>query len=253
MRDISHKEVAAGPNTTNLRQKTLERMKENNIECKCIRCREIQSNKSENVKLNKIEYNASDGKEIFLSFDDNKNNLLLAFLRLRIDENEIVKIRELRQFLVDYVLSRSWNILQPRLFFKDLIRIAILYNMQTNLLTIEEPFRLNADFNSETGELLFTSQLVNSRFSNQACKEAGTQTKNFSSQSFKSALYNKKVRSIEWDNSAVGHFRFVLFRSKLLLNIGMNGRYHFQALSELAQRFPERAWNALSPIIDALE
>ncbi len=165
----------------------------------------------------------------------------------------LVKIGELRQFLVDYVLSRSWNILQPRLFFKDLIRIAILYNMQTNLLTIKEPFQLNADFNSETGALLFTSQLVNGRFSNHACKEAGTQTKKFSSQSFKSALYNKKVRSIEWDNSAVGHFRFVLFRSKLLLNIGMNGCYHFQALSELAQRFPERAWNALSPIIDALE
>lgn len=102
MRDISHKEVVAGPNITNLRQKTHEKMYEktkNNI-CNCIRCREVglQKKKPEHIKLNKMEYEASEGKEIFLSFEDNKNNLLLAFLRLRIDDSDTAKIRELHVY-----------------------------------------------------------------------------------------------------------------------------------------------------------
>jgi elongator complex protein 3 len=98
MRDISHKEVAAGSNITNIRQKTHEKMKEQNIKCNCIRCREIQSKKPEKVTFNKIEYEASGGKEFFLSFEDNKNNLLLAFLRLRIDDSKVAKVRELHVY-----------------------------------------------------------------------------------------------------------------------------------------------------------
>ena len=66
-------------------------MKKNGTKCECIRCREIKNNKVtwENVKLNRIDYNSSDGKEIFLSFDDDSN--LLGFLRLRIPSNEIFR------------------------------------------------------------------------------------------------------------------------------------------------------------------
>ena len=36
------------------------------------------------VKLNRLDYEASNGKEIFLSFDEMKNDILLGFVRLRI-------------------------------------------------------------------------------------------------------------------------------------------------------------------------
>ncbi|MEM7819353.1 MAG: tRNA uridine(34) 5-carboxymethylaminomethyl modification radical SAM/GNAT enzyme Elp3 [Candidatus Aenigmatarchaeota archaeon] len=100
MRDISHKEVVAGPNATNLRQLIHMKMKESRIKCNCIRCREVglQNKKPINVKLKKFEYEASNGKEIFLSFEDNKNNLLLAFLRLRIDDDNFAKVRELHVY-----------------------------------------------------------------------------------------------------------------------------------------------------------
>jgi elongator complex protein 3 len=100
MRDISEKEVVAGPGTTNLRQLTKAKMAKFGINCKCIRCREvgIKGKKPEIITLNKIEYNASGGKEIFLSFEDMKNNILLAFLRLRIDNEKIAKVRELHVY-----------------------------------------------------------------------------------------------------------------------------------------------------------
>lgn len=47
--------------------------------------------------MNKIGYNASGGKEFFISFDDN-NNRLLAFLRLRIDNSDSAKVRELHVY-----------------------------------------------------------------------------------------------------------------------------------------------------------
>ena len=100
MRDISEKGVVAGPKTTNLRQLVNERMIKNGISCKCIRCREVglSKNKPEKIELRKIEYKASGGKEIFLSFEDKKNRILLAFLRLRIDTDKIAKVRELHVY-----------------------------------------------------------------------------------------------------------------------------------------------------------
>ena len=38
----------------------------------------------ENVKLLKEEYNAGEGREIFLSFEDVKKDILIGFLRMRI-------------------------------------------------------------------------------------------------------------------------------------------------------------------------
>lgn len=94
MRDISHKEVVAGPSITNLRQLTLDKMEKLGIKCNCIRCREIKDKSIRKARLVKIEYEASKGKEIFLSFED--NNRLIGFLRLRFpDNNNNAFIREL--------------------------------------------------------------------------------------------------------------------------------------------------------------
>ncbi|MBI2107167.1 tRNA uridine(34) 5-carboxymethylaminomethyl modification radical SAM/GNAT enzyme Elp3 [Candidatus Woesearchaeota archaeon] len=85
-RDIPTYRREAGVDRTNLRQIIHEQMKKKNVICKCIRCKEPMNKEIDwtNVKLNRIDYEAANGKEIFLSFDDVKNDILLGFLRLRI-------------------------------------------------------------------------------------------------------------------------------------------------------------------------
>jgi elongator complex protein 3 len=82
IRDIPSQSIIAGNKTSNLRQI----LQQNSTKCQCIRCREISNSKFkiQNSKLLRKDYDASDGKEIFLSFEDTKNNKLLAFLRIRI-------------------------------------------------------------------------------------------------------------------------------------------------------------------------
>jgi elongator complex protein 3 len=82
IRDIPSQSIIAGNKMSNLRQL----LEQKGVKCRCIRCREIRNTKSEirNIELIRRDYNASDGKEIFLSFEDTKNDKILAFLRLRI-------------------------------------------------------------------------------------------------------------------------------------------------------------------------
>ncbi len=90
-RDISEKEISDGAKVTNLRQLTHMRMKESGIKCNCIRCREIKGRKAENPELCNIYYEASGGQEIFLSYEDLKNDAIIAFLRLRLAEKAFVR------------------------------------------------------------------------------------------------------------------------------------------------------------------
>lgn len=104
MRDISHHQVMSGPAVTNLRQFIRQEMKRRGMTCGCIRCREVGLVKAErhvgqiDPELQIIEYEASDGKELFLSFEDIKKEILLGFLRLRIDSSDTAKIRELHVY-----------------------------------------------------------------------------------------------------------------------------------------------------------
>ena len=69
----------------NLRQKVHEQLRKQGTSCKCIRCREAGlNNKKEfsQLKLERIDYDACGGKEVFLSFNDN-DDLTYGFLRLR--------------------------------------------------------------------------------------------------------------------------------------------------------------------------
>jgi len=113
-RDIPTQVTEAGVDRNNLRQYVEKELKIKGIKCNCIRCREvghkIKKEKikvdSKNVKLNVFEYNASNGKEFFISFDDTKNDALIGFCRLRFPNQclrkEITKnsalIRELHVF-----------------------------------------------------------------------------------------------------------------------------------------------------------
>src|SRR3989344_2184287 len=85
-RDIPTKVTAAGVNRTNLRQYVEDLLKIKNIKCNCIRCREPRGREINfnNIKILHEEYDASNGKEIFISAEDVKNDILLGFARLRI-------------------------------------------------------------------------------------------------------------------------------------------------------------------------
>ncbi len=84
IRDVPESEIAAGPNISNLRQLIIKK-----VNCQCIRCREIKDHydAKEKIILNRIDYSASNGKEIFLQFVSPNKQKLFALLRLRISEN----------------------------------------------------------------------------------------------------------------------------------------------------------------------
>jgi len=81
LRDIPGESIIDGSKKTNFRQI----LHSKSVKCRCIRCREIKDNNFEpkNVEFNLMEYDASNGKEFFLSYEDNTNNKLLSLLRLR--------------------------------------------------------------------------------------------------------------------------------------------------------------------------
>lgn len=86
IRDIPSINVPVGPvKTTNLREIVLREMKEENQPCQCIRCREIRDYQlTEPLIMFREDYMSAQGKEIFLSFEDQKRKHLAALLRLRI-------------------------------------------------------------------------------------------------------------------------------------------------------------------------
>jgi elongator complex protein 3 len=87
IRDIPSTSIVAGNKVSNLRQVLKKKSEEEGWQCKCIRCREVRSKfaKFKNSKLFRQDYDASDGKEIFLSFEDRKRKNLYSLLRLRIN------------------------------------------------------------------------------------------------------------------------------------------------------------------------
>ena len=84
-RDIPGESILEGSQKTNMRQLLQDKMKKENVSCRCIRCREIKDlnyDPAETV-LKIEEFDASEGKEFFLSFNDTKRDLLCSLLRLR--------------------------------------------------------------------------------------------------------------------------------------------------------------------------
>ncbi len=91
MRDIPAEYIVGGTKHCHQRDSAKQRMKELGLKCECIRCREVgygllkgKQVKEENIKLNRVDYEASGGKEIFLSLDDVENDLIIGLLRLRV-------------------------------------------------------------------------------------------------------------------------------------------------------------------------
>ena len=108
--------VAGGAKVSNLRQILLGKMKRegwqgeenkfssspfaNAWQCKCIRCREVKENydQKEKVYLFRMNYTASDGKEIFLSFENKNRTKIFSLLRLRLTSPKTAIVRELHTY-----------------------------------------------------------------------------------------------------------------------------------------------------------
>ncbi len=90
-RDIPINLIADGVKRGDLRFLVQNQLKKDGGKCNCIRCREVghvqyKSNYTpapENIKLIIDKYPASQGEEIFLSFEDTKSDVIIGLLRLR--------------------------------------------------------------------------------------------------------------------------------------------------------------------------
>lgn len=87
IRDIPNLNIKGGNENVNLRETLLKRP---DINCKCIRCREVK-NRLENIDKAELfirEYNAVNGKEYFISFESPDQKILYGFVRLRINHTD---------------------------------------------------------------------------------------------------------------------------------------------------------------------
>jgi elongator complex protein 3 len=84
-RDIPSDEIEAGSKVSNIRQMLEKKLEEEGTPSRDIRYREIGETefKMENIELVKREYEASGGRELFLSYEDTEQDKLIALLRLR--------------------------------------------------------------------------------------------------------------------------------------------------------------------------
>lgn len=108
-RDIPGNQIIAGPaKISNLRQILANNMRREDWYCKCIRCREVKDSydPKEKLYLFRQDYFASDGKEIFLSYENKNRTKLYSLLRIRIPSKDYILpilknsaiIRELHTF-----------------------------------------------------------------------------------------------------------------------------------------------------------
>ncbi len=87
IRDIPAQKIIDGPTKiSNLRQIIQDQMKKEDWQCQCIRCKEVKDrfNKEEKLYFYREDYKASQGKEIFLTFENKSRTKLFSLLRLRI-------------------------------------------------------------------------------------------------------------------------------------------------------------------------
>ena len=131
--------VEGGARASNLRQLVQEKMKKEGNACLCIRCREVKENYNpkEKLCLYRCDYQASGGKEIFLSIENKKRTKLFSFLRLRIPsfyfkkekaifrvlENSAI-IREIQTMGQSTPIGKTWSSPQHKGLGKRLIKEA---------------------------------------------------------------------------------------------------------------------------------
>ena len=98
-RDIPVPQIAAGITKSNIRQIVEARMAAEGRRCRCIRCREVghsgvSLDDPGKTRLETLEYEASGGRELFISYV--YEDSLIGYVRLRLDSR--ATIRELKVF-----------------------------------------------------------------------------------------------------------------------------------------------------------
>ncbi len=87
-RDIPATKIERGVTKSNLRELVEEAIRKKRIHSQEIRMREVGLQKSSidlsEFSIERLDYGASGGKEIFLSYEETKKNLIAGFIRLRI-------------------------------------------------------------------------------------------------------------------------------------------------------------------------
>jgi elongator complex protein 3 len=99
LRDIPAKFIVGGLKVS-LRGPVKARMQERGLSCRCIRCREYGHRRRAGLmggapSLHRLDYDASGGREVFLSFDD-ESGTMFGLLRLRVQSESILAIRASR-------------------------------------------------------------------------------------------------------------------------------------------------------------
>lgn len=134
-RDIPAPRIEAGSKISNLREVVKNEMKKRKLKCKCIRCREVKTDydPKEKILLFRENYEASGGKEIFLSLENKKRAKLFAFLRLRfpLSKNHFIPplkgasiVRELHTYGQQIPLKEKGTAVQHKGFGQKLLKEA---------------------------------------------------------------------------------------------------------------------------------
>jgi elongator complex protein 3 len=103
MREIPPAYLVAGISNLGLRKEIEDEIRRKNLKINEIRFREIgftlrdKRELNQDIKIKKTEYNASNGKEIFIQAV-NKDNILFGLLRLRLEKKMPAMIRELHVY-----------------------------------------------------------------------------------------------------------------------------------------------------------
>ncbi len=97
LRDIPSKFIVGGLRDS-LRDVVKQRMQRRAVTCQCIRCREYGHRAQDGweigePRLGRMDYTACGGKEIFLSFEDEKETLF-GLLRMRIQSEPVVNLEQ---------------------------------------------------------------------------------------------------------------------------------------------------------------
>ena len=96
-RDIPSTLIEAGVQKSNLGELVYNKLDENQINCQCIRCREIGHKKTnenyalDDFRLFKESYTACGGEETFISIEDKNEESIAGFLRFRIPSENIFR------------------------------------------------------------------------------------------------------------------------------------------------------------------
>ena len=91
-REFPVQQIVAGVKSGNLRELALNRLRDRGEKCRCIRCREVGHRtlkekidvNPERIRTYMQEYEASEGKELFISMEEPESDALIGYLRLRI-------------------------------------------------------------------------------------------------------------------------------------------------------------------------